>query len=426
MDRRDFLKLAASSGLSLVSPLTPREVKAQEHGYEGPFFLHFNAQGGWDTTVFCDPKGINGINRWYKEGDIETTGPFRYAPLAQNKLFFERYAKDLLVINGIDATTNNHQVGLRYMWTGHRSSTAYPTFGALASAANGVSLPLSYISFGGYDNNGGLVPLSRVRNPYAIPDLANHDKMNAIHLGRGKSTPYHSEFAQRQIALATEKREKNQLLRQKLPLLRQKMSTLFVAKLGGTNLRRLLEHLPSELPEKNPIAVQALIALAAYKAGLSVSAILKPSNNGFDTHYNNDALQKGLFVDLLKAFDEVVHQAEKLGVKDKVLFIMGSEFSRTPYYGDGEDGAGKTHWGTASMVLMGPGIKGNRLIGATDDGQKVMTVNPKTLSLDDTKDGIRMKPVHIHRALRRLAGIDQHPLNNKFPLKAQDLPLFPV
>ena len=48
--------------------------------YDGPYYVVFNASGGWDTTYLMDPKGINGINRLYKEGDILTQGRAQVRP----------------------------------------------------------------------------------------------------------------------------------------------------------------------------------------------------------------------------------------------------------------------------------------------------------------------------------------------------------
>ena len=33
---------------------------------EGPYYVVFNASGGWDTTYLMDPKGVDGINRLYQ------------------------------------------------------------------------------------------------------------------------------------------------------------------------------------------------------------------------------------------------------------------------------------------------------------------------------------------------------------------------
>ena len=64
----------------------------------------FNASGGWDTTYLMDPKGIDGINRLYKEGDILTQGAHKFAPTAKhiqggmsNEDFYAEFGDELLV-----------------------------------------------------------------------------------------------------------------------------------------------------------------------------------------------------------------------------------------------------------------------------------------------------------------------------------------
>ena len=71
--RRDFLKLLGLAGLQLALPWRSPPVRAAEKtsdAYPGPYYVVFNASGGWDTTYLMDPKGIHEINRLYKEGDI--------------------------------------------------------------------------------------------------------------------------------------------------------------------------------------------------------------------------------------------------------------------------------------------------------------------------------------------------------------------
>ena len=86
--RRDFLKLCGLLGLGFACPggITSivRAAVKEEPPYDGPFYLVFNASGGWDTTCLMDPKGINEINRLYKEGDILTQGAHRFAPNAKH------------------------------------------------------------------------------------------------------------------------------------------------------------------------------------------------------------------------------------------------------------------------------------------------------------------------------------------------------
>jgi hypothetical protein len=46
-------------------------------------------------------------------------------------------------------------------------------------------------------------------------------------------------------------------------------------------------------------------------------------------------------------------------------------------------------------------------------------VSPQTLACDREK-GIRVRPEHVHQALRELAGIADHPFSRKFPLGVAD------
>ena len=89
---------------------------------------------------------------------------------------------------------------------------------------------------------------------------------------------------------------------------------------------------------------------------------------------------------------------------------------RTPTYNKGN---GKDHWSIGSIMFMGPGIKGNRVIGATDEKQFLVPMNPKSLS-SDAKNGIRVRPEHIHTSLRQFAGIDKHAFTKQFPLQVPD------
>ena len=66
-------------------------------------------------------------------------------------------------------------------------------------------------------------------------------------------------------------------------------------------------------------------------------------------------------------------------------------------------------------MFLGKGIKGNRVIGATDEKQFHVPIDPTSLACDREK-GVRVRPEHLHQALRELAGIAEHPFSKKFPL----------
>src|SRR5271166_6268273 len=117
-NRRDFLKLCSLAGLGVAVPLLfplPTRAEAPNEPYEGPFYVVLNASGGWDTTYLMDPKGANGINRLYREGEILTKGAHKFAPIKKhavggmcNEDFYAEFGNELLTLNGLDYSVNNH------------------------------------------------------------------------------------------------------------------------------------------------------------------------------------------------------------------------------------------------------------------------------------------------------------------------------
>jgi uncharacterized protein (DUF1501 family) len=105
-----------------------------------------------------------------------------------------------------------------------------------------------------------------------------------------------------------------------------------------------------------------------------------------------------------------------------LVIVVTSDFARGPEYNSSNDGAGKDHWPITSVLLLGPGIRGGRVLGATDDKQASRKLNPSTLALDDA--GVALTPGHIHQQLRRLAGIADSRLVATYPIPDQPLALF--
>src|SRR5262249_31327414 len=155
---------------------------------------------------------------------------------------------------------------------------------------------------------------------------------------------------------------------------------------------------PRTIP-KERLSQQADIALASFKAGVCVSANL--SIGQFDSHANNDPDQMKLIPEFLAGVRYLVRRAEELKIRDRLVVVLQSEMGRTPNYNGGN---GKDHWSIGSILFLGRGIKGNRVIGATDEKQFHVPVNPRTLAVD-REQGVRVRPEHIHTALRELAGI---------------------
>jgi uncharacterized protein (DUF1501 family) len=417
--RRDFLKLCGLAGLGFACPGGPgallQAATREEPPYAGPFYVVFNASGGWDTTYLMDPKGTGGINRLYQEGDILTQGRHKYAPTGKhrqggmsNEEFFGEFGSGLLVLNGLDYSVNNHSPGARYMATGKLDSMAYPTFAALVAACKGPTCPLSFLTFGNYSATGNLVAMSRV--PY-LPSLQKIANADAIE-GNLKS-PYHDDFALARIEQALREQREGRVGQPLLPRQERAENMLYAAQVNSKAMQRITPYIPATIP-KERLAQQAEIALASFKAGVCVSANL--SIGQFDSHANNDTDQMKLIPEFLAGIAYFIRRAEALGLRDKLVVVVQSEMGRTPTYNKGN---GKDHWSIGSIMFLGPGIQGNRVLGATDEKQFQVPLNPRTLACDK-EQGIRVRPEHIHEALRQFAGIADHPLSKKFPLGLTD------
>lgn len=420
MDRRDFLKLAASTGLAVV---TTRSARAQcvdpPASYDGPLWIFVHAVGGWDPTLLCDPKPA--LNRTYST--VGTQGNLTYAPVATHAAFFQAHGSDLLVINGIDAETNNHDVGTRYTWSGRLSlSDAHPSLPALIAAAGAPGSALPFLTTGGYDYPAGIVSPTRIGKGSVLPTLTDPNHVLAADTEAFRNERYHSDATLERIRTRQQERRTAFLQQRRVLPVRRELAVLFAARASEAELRRLDCHLPSTL-DPDPFKSQVQLAMASYLAGFT--ACVTFSHAQFDTHGNHDTLHVPAMSGLLAKVDFIMQQAAQMMLRDRVVVVVGSDFGRTPGY-NGENG--KDHWPITSMMLLAPSrIRGNRVIGGTDDGLRAYKVDPTTLASDvngTNPAAITLRPTHIHRALRSLAGVDGSEVAQRFPLTG--VPLLPL
>src|SRR5438874_3675435 len=395
--RRDFLKLCGLAGLGLAVPFRPSAAreKAKDEPYGGPYYVVFNASGGWDTTYLMDPKGVNGINRLFKEGDILTKGAHKFAPIKAhakggmcNEDFYAEFGDELLTFNGLDYSVNNHSPGARYMATGKLDSLAYPTFAALVAACRGPDCPLAFLTFGNYSATGNLVAMSRVPYLPSLQKIANADAIEG-----NERSPYHDTFALDRIEEALRGEQAARAADPRLPRAERGENMLYAAQANSKALQRVTQYIPKDVP-KGRLEQQAEIALASFKAGVCVSANLTIGQ--FDSHANNDSDQMKLIPEFLAGIAYLLRRAEDLNIREKLVVVIQSEMGRQPTYNKGN---GKDHWSIGSIMFLGPGIQGDRVIGATDEKQFAVPLDPQTLKLEKDK-GIRVRPEHIHQSLR--------------------------
>ena len=443
MDRRTFLRATAIAGLASTAPwVFPRALKrttAQDAVYRGPFWIFVSAAGGWDPRFMFDPIEDPEQNRMYT--GVGSTGSIRYAPIGLDyerlqwepasgvathvltaEQFLERHGQRLAVVNGIDTTTNNHEGGSRAMSSG-QLGLGYPALGALIAAANAPSMPMAFFSGGGYDFTGGHIPLTRVSNASAFSRIARPNEINA---GSEDPALFHTQETMSRIERFQRARTAALRDAQRLPTIETSMRDLLAARASTAVLDRFempeetVDLAPGEVSDLESFMRQGQMLIAAFKSGLSATGSIR--FGGFDTHGNHDRDQSRQVLKLYAGIDYLLAEAERNGFGDELYIVATSDFGRGPRY-NGENGnAGKDHWPITSMFALGPGIAGNRVVGATDDRQLARAVDPDTLEVDDS--GVKIGPGDVHRALRRIATMDDHELGQLYPLSGRDLNLF--
>lgn len=442
MDRRDFLHVAALAGLAFASPVSqPRRARAEETPYTGPLFVTIHAGGGWDPIFLTDPKLDPTLNRRYTATGTAngiTYAKIDYDPvylqveqqyretyrdyLMTNETFFTKNGARTLVINGLDTTTNNHDSGTRAVWSG-RTMEGYPAFAALAAGVKGGDRPMSFLSGGGFDATVDVVPLTRIGRMDVFERIAYPNRIEPSRM----DTRFFNTPAVWDRIMRTQK-ERMAALQQneRLPRVKRAVGALYSARTSDVGLQRLqlpdrLVDVPGgQLDDLQGMMQQAQVACSAFKAGLAVSASF--GLGGFDTHGTHDRNHMRQLMKLMKGVDFLLEEAARQGVADRLFVMVGSDFGRGPHYNGMGDGSGKDHWPITTMMFIGPGIRGGRVIGGTDERVRSLKINPGTLALDP--NGVKLQPEHIHRGLRKLVGLDVTEQASRFPLAAPELSLF--
>lgn len=408
MNRRHFIKLA---GLTSVMTTLPAAftLRAAPTDFSGKFLVTVQAEGGWDVTSFCDPKmnlpGEDQINHWAINDETREAGNIRYAPFGNNQAFFEKYHRDMLIINGIDVQTNSHTAGVTHNFSG-RIAEGFPTLSALHAAHSAPDLPIAYINNGGYAETAGIIRHTRLDN---VHQLRNIVAPNTTEWNPDEKWLPTADWAlieqTRNTRMAAQLQRQELTLRQRLALGGYK-SALDNASVLNDFLHTLqntggLSEIEQGANFYSSFKRQSELALIAMKSGVSVAADLNVG--GFDTHQNHDIEQGALMAHVTDSIDHFWTFAEQLGIAERIVMVVMSDFGRTPHYNDTN---GKDHWPISSAMVMERGAPwGNRMVGATDGGHNVMAIDPLSLQPDSSNNGKIIYPKHVMQSLREYLGV---------------------
>ena len=420
---------AGAAGLLSTVGVSSRVWSSGSEGYSGKCLVTLQLDGGADVTQLCDPKvntpGEPKINNWADWADPGQAGNILYAPVADNEWLFNRFGADMLVVNGVDAQTNSHETGRLFNWTGSNAE-GKPSMSALHAAFNSPDQPLAYTVFGGTNRTSGIVGYNRFSNLQKLESLAQPRNKTAEQLQRSEE-----EF--RKIDFLVGEDFSRLWTRESInPRFRHSLERYDAARRNRDAFKPLANILPSsselqglelfkqgDYQIRDDLKAQMQGALLVLKSGLGSAADL--SFQGFDTHENHDLRHEELFFRVADAIGYFWDYAEELGIAERIMLVIGSDFGRTNFYNDGE---GKDHWPVGSYIIMEKNAPwGNRVVGVTDDLHFAQRIDPTTLK--ESRDGVLITPAHVHQAVQEYLGLDQYARDIGLSLSGvESLPLF--
>jgi hypothetical protein len=400
MKRRTFLQVLGAAAAAAWTGLPTAEAMGDVSGVTGQteFFVFVIALGGWDVTLWADPRNeLRGIvhpastentdtsqvRRWVDAPLEGGTSSFQLVRPKNSNLVFgpgigelADMADRITVVNGLEMNTVAHPDGQLFSTTGRHPAggrVAASSIDTMLSNEMGrdqlfptvsVRFPSSYVGEG----------LDRRVVPLAIDDVGSISRTLA------RSTLYDAAPERDRVtALLTE--EAHDLARRstypdvldgmalQYESLRKMLSSNLQDVFSAAGLRKAHPELDYKKRFTGGPAVNVAFALEAMKR--NVVRCVSFAIGGFDTHANNyrthAQLQQETFdlvAALVRSLDATPHPVKagaRLGDHTHVLVV--SDFCRTPQI---NLAMGRDHYPNNSALVVSPRFRPNFAFGHTD------------------------------------------------------------
>ncbi len=370
MNRRNFMGLgaAAAAGAGLGLPARAATVS----GSELKFLFVFNP-GGWDPTrVLAHTALDNGNVDVEAAADRASLGDLSWVEHADRPSvgsFFETWADRTLVLNGVQVRSIAHEICTTIAMTGGTSGLT-SDWPAILAALGGNQYTLPHLVLSGPSYPGELGA--------AVARSGVNGQLEALLSGEingwtDTSVPGLSAPAQGLVDQYMRRRASGRVgaagASADAALAAAYQDALDKA-LAVKDYRYVMDFTGGlSLASQVPVAVDAL------STGLSRCVTLSHSGAqaglGWDTHADNDDTQSYLWEELFSGLTDLMARlAGEPGdvgatLADETVVVVMSEMGRTPQL-NGTNG--KDHWPYTSVLVVGPGVTGGRVIGDYDDG----------------------------------------------------------
>jgi hypothetical protein len=362
--RRNFLKvgmLGAAGGLSLLDWFALRARAAQEGAVgraaaESVVLVWFG--GGPSHLDTFDPK---------PDAPAEIRGPFKaIGTKADGVRICEHLPKlagimdKVALVRSVSTALADHEMGTRLMQTGYPPLPAFdvPSYGAIVGkllGGRGDLPPYVCLTEGLAGSGAGFLGASL--NPY-VPSGGGSDLD-----GPKRITPERAErrraFRASVDAASREVEQANDYVKAVGKFYDQAFTLI-----GSPQARAALDVKREPKTAKDaygPMGENLLLARRLIEAGVRFVTV---GLGGWDTHSDNFAALRNQLPGVDQALSALLDDLSRRGLLDRTLVLMTGEFGRTPAI---NGNAGRDHYSKVfSMAWAGAGVKGGRVVGASD------------------------------------------------------------
>lgn len=375
--------LLGSSALALGALGLPLGMARAATGSSRKFIFVF-AQGGWDPTRVLATEFSNRNVSMELAADLATAGGISYVAHPDRPsvgAFFDAWHARTVVMNGVMVRSIAHEICTMIAMTGTTSGLS-PDWPAIIGASDRDAFTLPHLVLGGPSFPGDLgVAVARTGANGQLEALLSGEALTWSDLPTGGPNAPAEALVDRWVARRAAARQ----IGQRSPVEKALLDDYVTAvehSAALKDLRYVMDFTGGlDLVDQAPVAVEALALGVSRCVTLNSSASFS-----WDTHTNNDTDQSPLWESLYYGLGQLMQLLAATpgttgaSLADETVVVVVSEMGRTPML-NGLNG--KDHWPFTSVMLVGAGLTGDRVVGGYDDNYYGRNVDPATAEVDD-------------------------------------------
>lgn len=401
LNRRQIL---SGAGMALGALSLPRPVRAASPSET--CFIFIFAQGGWDPTrVLATPFSNRNVSM-EAAADRATAGGISYVDHPDRpavRSFFEGYHDRSVILNGLMVRSIAHEICTLIAMTGTTSGVS-PDWPAIIAARDADRYTLPQLVLGGPSFPGALgAVVARTGSAGQLESLISGQALGLSDLPTGGPMGPSEALIDRYLARRAAARADYAKKGTDGPLTRDFAT-------AAAHMRQLKDlQYVMDFTGGADLASQAEVACNALELGITRCVTMAASSGalGWDTHTNNDNDQSLLWQDLFDGLNQLMARLDATPgpsggtLADQTVVVVLSEMGRTPMLNSFN---GKDHWPYTSVLLAGPGLVGDRVVGDFDENFYGKFVDP--VSADTVETGPTLSSESLGATLLAMADID--------------------